>query len=609
MEIHVRAPRLFILMICVTAFAARAAALQPQEVLVVANAAVPESVALAEHYAEVRQIPPENIVLLRTAAGYQIPRDAYDRTIRQPLLEAINSRTDLPPIRCICLMWGVPVRISQPPPQPSEAAQLFRVEAERSHNRLAIARQLLLTVGEQFPAPLDDNSLRLADLFETPLPPAPNSLLSVNRLEGDIERQLERRAVLAISLLDADQRAIAIRQLMALQMEIYGLGGLIPYVEEVYQDDVDEAGLAAYRLAMEEAMAELTRLTQAEQSVDNARALLAAMQRAGGTLLVATHTASQNRAMTPTMMDTAEASVDSELAMIWTDSDDYAGPAANPLFWQAQTQAGGQTPTMMTARIDGPSAEDARNIIDNSIAAEQTGLRGKFYVDAGMPDHFANASGNVYSQFDTYLRRVGDDIRTAANLDVVIDTNPGVFPPGTAPDAALYVGWYSLRQYVPAFTWQRGAVAYHVASFEAMHLRDPDSDEWCPKLIQNGVVATIGAVREPTIGHFPDHTGFFLLLLTGDYTIAECYWRTIPAASWQMTLIADPLYNPFRADPKVLASVLDRRLLPPDNWPPIYQHMEVEQPNADDLLEEINGSADHPANQPQTDPLDDGEGQ
>ena len=603
-----KALRLFILMMCITAFTAGAAALQPQEVLVVANAAVPESVALAEHYAEVRQIPAENIVLLQTAAGYQIPRDRYDRTIRQPLLEVLNSRTDLPPIRCIALMWGVPVRISQPRPQPSEVAELFRVEAERSHNRLAIARQLLLTVGEEFPAPLDDNSLRLADLFETPLPPVPSSLLSVNRLESDIERQLERRAVLAISLLDADQRAIAIRQLMALQMEIYGLGGLIPYVEEVYQNDVDEAGLAAYRLAMEEAMAEIARLTQAEQSVDNARASLAAMQRVGGTLLVATHTASQNRAMTPTIMDTAVASVDSELAMIWTDSDDYAGPVTNPLFWRAQTQADGQTPTMMTARIDGPSVEDARNIIDNSIAAEETGLRGKFYVDAGMPDHFANASDrDVYSQFDIFLRRVGDDIRTAANVDVVIDTNPGVFPSGTAPDAALYVGWYSLREYVPAFTWQRGAVAYHVASFEAMHLRDPDSNDWCPKLIQNGVVATIGAVREPTIGHFPDHTGFFLLLLTGDYTIAECYWRTIPSASWQMTLIADPLYNPYKADPRVLASVLDPRLLPPDNWPPIYQHMEVEQPNAADLLEEINGSVDLPADQPQTDPLDDGE--
>jgi hypothetical protein len=68
-------------------------------------------------------------------------------------------------------------------------------------------------------------------------------------------------------------------------------------------------------------------------------------------------------------------------------------------------------------------------------------------------------------------------------------------------------------------------------------------------MIQNGVAATCGAVNEPYVGAFPPPEEFFALLLTGHYTLAECYWRTVPAASWRLTLIADPLYNPFKLHP------------------------------------------------------------
>jgi uncharacterized protein (TIGR03790 family) len=131
-----------------------------------------------------------------------------------------------------------------------------------------------------------------------------------------------------------------------------------------------------------------------------------------------------------------------------------------------------------------------------------------------------------------------------------------LFPAGSCPDAALYVGWYSLQKYVPAFRWVRGSVGWHVASFEAQHLRDPASQEWCVKMIQNGVAATVGAVEEPTLGAFPLPQDFFPLLLTGRYTLAECYWRTVPQASWRLTLIADPLYNPFAKNPQLPLSAL-----------------------------------------------------
>ena len=101
------------------------------------------------------------------------------------------------------------------------------------------------------------------------------------------------------------------------------------------------------------------------------------------------------------------------------------------------------------------------------------------------------------NQFDARLLKLDAFARAHTRLKVVLDDKPTLFPPDSCPNAAPYVGWYSLQKYVPSFTWVSGAVGYHVASWEAVHLRDPQSQEWCVKMIQNGVAATLGAVGEP----------------------------------------------------------------------------------------------------------------
>ena len=98
---------------------------------------------------------------------------------------------------------------------------------------------------------------------------------------------------------------------------------------------------------------------------------------------------------------------------------------------------------------------------------------------------------------------------------------------------------------------------------EADSLREPHSRRWCGKMIQNGVAATLGAVGHPRLGAFPRPEKFFALLLTGKYTLADCYWRTVPHASWRMTLIGDPLYTPFKNNPQLPVSALPKGLAVP----------------------------------------------
>ncbi|MCK5914085.1 MAG: TIGR03790 family protein, partial [Desulfuromusa sp.] len=114
------------------------------------------------------------------------------------------------------------------------------------------------------------------------------------------------------------------------------------------------------------------------------------------------------------------------------------------------------------------------------------------------------------------------------------------------PQSALYCGWYSLGKYVDAFDWQRGAVGYHIASSECTTLKKEGSQVWCKRMLEDGVAATIGPVTEPYVQGFPLPELFFGFLLDGYYTLAESYFLSLPYLSWQMVLIGDPLYRPFR---------------------------------------------------------------
>ena len=77
---------------------------------------------------------------------------------------------------------------------------------------------------------------------------------------------------------------------------------------------------------------------------------------------------------------------------------------------------------------------------------------------------------------------------------------------------------------------------------------------WCPNLLKKGVCATLGPVAEPyTIG-FPKPAEFFGLLATGEYTLVECYARTMLFCSWMTVLVGDPLYNPYKGAGKLKVS-------------------------------------------------------
>jgi uncharacterized protein (TIGR03790 family) len=242
------------------------------------------------------------------------------------------------------------------------------------------------------------------------------------------------------------------------------------------------------------------------------------------------------------------AAVDSELTLVLKKAAPRPGWIINPLYVGYHSEKKEYQPSdiMMVARLDGPDPMTVRRIIDDTLYAENTGLNGVAYFDCRYPK-LPLQDLSAYQYCDWSLRRAARFVRSKGCLEVVIDTKPDLFPKDSCPQAALYCGWYSLMHYVDAFTWVRGAVAYHIASGECLTLRGHGKG-WCKMLLKDGVAATIGPVAEPYLQAFPPPEIFFRLLFNRRLTLVEAYFQSCPVLSWQMILIGDPLYRPLLQD-------------------------------------------------------------
>jgi uncharacterized protein (TIGR03790 family) len=236
-----------------------------------------------------------------------------------------------------------------------------------------------------------------------------------------------------------------------------------------------------------------------------------------------------------------DAGVDSELSMVLFGP--YELYRWQPNQWNRHNgHTEGLILTVMVSRLDGPSPQIARGLIDKAIYAEKTGLHGFAYIDSrGIPDDKQPSS---FGSFDQKLRNLAVLLRFRTILQVKEERTDKLFEPHSCPQTAIYCGWYNLKKYVDSFDFVDGAIGVHIASFEAINLRDPNSTEWCPSMLVHGVTATFGPVAEPYLSAFPDPEEFFYELINGK-CLVEAFYRSQPFCSWQMMLIGDPLYKPF----------------------------------------------------------------
>ena len=242
------------------------------------------------------------------------------------------------------------------------------------------------------------------------------------------------------------------------------------------------------------------------------------------------------------------ASVDSELALLLAEDYPLGNWLPNPFFlgFRDKELLLKRNEVLIVSRLDGPTPQTVRRVIDDTITTEQTGLQGTAYFDARWKKPETNTPKSGYALYDGALHNAAENLIQRGQLPVVIDDRPLLFEEGSCPDAALYSGWYSLGNYVDAFDWNPGSVGFHIASSECATLKREGSQVWCKRMLEEGVAATIGPVYEPFVQAFPPPELFFSKLTEGYLTLGEVYLISLPFLSWQMVLIGDPLYLPFK---------------------------------------------------------------
>jgi len=130
-------------------------ALEPQEILVIANRQIAVSEKIAEYYCEKRKIPKKNIIYL--ALGYNprdsISRDDYERYLALPIRRELQRRFP-GEIRCLVTTYGIPIKVGPRGLLPGMGGKLNELK------RLLSQEKQKLEQLEQDPA-LDSNQVSI----------------------------------------------------------------------------------------------------------------------------------------------------------------------------------------------------------------------------------------------------------------------------------------------------------------------------------------------------------------------------------------------------------------------------------------------------------------
>lgn len=254
------------------------------------------------------------------------------------------------------------------------------------------------------------------------------------------------------------------------------------------------------------------------------------------------------------------AAVDSELAALLHSPYDLAGIKVNPLFraelWPPIASPASQVP-LIAARLDGPTPDVVRSMIDGALFGERYGLLGRAYFDLRGTVEPGYVLGEIWIQ-EAYHRMMRE------GFECVIQGEPEVWRSSyPMEDAAFYLGWYTEHVTGPftrdEFRMPPGSIAYHLHSGAAATLRS-DSRHWAGPLVARGAAATMGGVSEPFLVYTPQLHFFTSALCTG-HSFGESLYLAQSVLSWQIAVVGDPLYRPFRLslDEQIANLEADRR--------------------------------------------------
>lgn len=245
-----------------------------------------------------------------------------------------------------------------------------------------------------------------------------------------------------------------------------------------------------------------------------------------------------------------QAAVDSELALLYADlhgvPHEIRGRFPNPFFGRRdEAFRHPRFPMYLVCRLAAYDFEEVRGMIDRSLAAVN---RGRVVIDMGS---HGDGEGNNWLRNTAMLLPKGRVILDETTA--VLYGQRGVIG---------YAAWGSndpnrKRRFV-GFDWLPGAIATEFVSTDGRTFAKPpdnwntttweDREHWfagspqtlSADYIHEGATGVSGHVYEPYLGLTP-RPDFLFPAYLGGRTLAESYYVSIPALSWQNIVVGDPL--------------------------------------------------------------------
>jgi uncharacterized protein (TIGR03790 family) len=248
--------------------------------------------------------------------------------------------------------------------------------------------------------------------------------------------------------------------------------------------------------------------------------------------------------------DGDQASVDSELTLLYQDlhgkKHPIAGPLPNPFFGRRDEPfRHPRFPMYLVCRLAAYDFEEVRGMINRSLAARN---QGKVVVDLSSDND-----------------RPGNDwLRNAA---ILLPASRVIFDESTkvvtgARDVIGYAGWGSndpnVKRRFFGFHWLPGGIATEFVSTDGRTFKRPP-DTWnittwkdrghffagSPQSLtadfpHEGATGASGHVWEPYLALTP-RPDFLIPAYLGSRNLAESFYLSLPALSWQNIVVGDPL--------------------------------------------------------------------
>ena len=176
---------------------------QGESVAVLFNSKLPESEAVAEHYAKLRGVPAGHLIGLPLSDGHTISRREFTTKLEQPLAAELVKRKLLDgktaSIRYLVLCWGVPIRVDKDDSLNEEGRSQAAAPLRRNEASVDSELAMLPQLGQlrKRYGIVTNPTFRQTDAKQ--ISPA-NGLLMVARLDGpspELANRLVERAIAA----------------------------------------------------------------------------------------------------------------------------------------------------------------------------------------------------------------------------------------------------------------------------------------------------------------------------------------------------------------------------------------------------------------------------